>query len=117
MIDFEKLTEQELFEIWDAANSYEWCELLGEKPDEFDSLPIDKKVYQFWIRRTKSDYTVPIFVVVDSLLTATQKEEFIKSKMTNMQKFLQLWLKAPGGIGKYPVHLLKHFSKTDSYSD
>lgn len=49
---------EELHEIYWSALQGEWNELLGEKPDGFDNLPLEKK--RFWRKRCKRDYTEPI---------------------------------------------------------
>lgn len=53
-----KFKIEELHEIYWSALQGEWNELLGEKPEGFDDLPIEKK--HFWQKRCRRDYTDPI---------------------------------------------------------
>ena len=77
MIDFSKFTNDQLWEIYSDANGYRWNPLLGDKPDGFDELPVDKRWWQFWIKRTKRMYTSPVYWITKDLIP----EDFYNSKM------------------------------------
>ncbi len=118
-IDFEKLSCGELMSIWEDANVYEWNGLLGEKPEGFDSLPVRKHWWQFWIKRTKSDYTAPVWIVVGSLLKiSVKKENCLYKKLkeeylpTPMEKFRFMLIYCSESINRKSKKLiLEHFSK------
>lgn len=55
-------------EIWNALNSWQWCDLLGEKPEDFDILPNWRKANWFQGQKTiayfKSDIVGPLHKVI-----------------------------------------------------
>jgi hypothetical protein len=118
VIDFERLKQSELLSIWDSANCFEWNDLLGEKPDDFDSLPECKFWWQFWIKKTKSNYTSPIWSVTESLLPEQAKREYILYKNakelenSEIERFKLLMMKS-----EYPIDpksrktILEYFAK------
>ena len=77
MVDFTKFTNDQLWEIYSDANGYRWNPLLGDKPDGFDGFPVDKRWWQFWIKRTKRMYTSPVYWITKSLIP----KDFYDKKM------------------------------------
>ena len=83
LVNLKTLSTENLLEIWDVLDGWEWHPLLGEKPEKFDELPLFKKKWQFWIKRAKADYVYPVWCAVDGLLSSKQKEEYLKNKVSN----------------------------------
>lgn len=93
-VDFGKFTNDELWEIYKSVNVFEWHPLLGEKPEGFDKLP--KSRFSLWhhifYRRTKDDYTHPIWSLVQDLMPIDffekKKEEHHKEQMDALHEYL-----------------------------
>ena len=75
-VDLKSLDEETLYSIYSKCNWGYWPDEIGEKPDDFDNLPKKRRKWQFWIRRTKSDYLTPIGVAAVALLP----DDFIEKK-------------------------------------
>lgn len=94
MVDFSKFTNEQLWEIYKSVNVFEWNELLGEKPEGFDNLPKFRiSRLKFWIRRTKEDYTHPIWCLVQDLMPQDffekKKEEHHKKMMDEFHQYFK----------------------------
>lgn len=115
-MNLKSLSTEELLDIWDTTNGWEWHPLLGDKPDSFDELPLLKKKWQFWIKRTKEDYIHPVWCAVDGLLTNEQKEKYLKDKarpnMTPIDNFYSAMMNSGHKISSRQMKIiLEHFSK------
>ena len=62
LVVLKNFTVEELHEIYWSALQGEWNVLLGEKPEGFDKLPLEKK--HFWQKSCKRDFTNPIVVAL-----------------------------------------------------
>ena len=84
MVDFSKFTNEQLWEIYKSISVFEWNDLLGEKPKGFDNLRKFRIGFLDCIfhRRTKSDYTTPIYYLVQDLMP----EDFFKKKKEEHHK-------------------------------
>lgn len=109
--DFMELSEQELFAIWKSTNAYEWNDLLGPKPDGFDLLPIHggKKNH-----RSKSDYTKPIWAVVNTLIGPKRIRKLLYKEKSSFEKAALILSEyaMPGVKAASLEPILEHFSKT-----
>ena len=94
MVDFSKFTNEQLWEIYSDANGYRWNPLLGDKPDGFDELPISKRWWQFWIKRTKRTYTSPVYWITKDLIP----EDFYNKKMKEHSRKVMESLSKSGNI-------------------
>lgn len=109
--DFLKLSEKQLFEIWKSTNVYEWNDLLGSKPDGFDELPVHggkKKC------RSKSDYTKPIWTVVNTLIGPKRIRKLLYKEKSSFEKaaFILSEYALPGTKRSDLEPILEHFAKT-----
>lgn len=109
--DFLELSEKELFEIWKSTNNYEWNDLLGPKPEGFDELPYygGKKR-----RRSKSDYTKPIWAVVNTLIGPKRIRKLLYKEKSSFEKaaFVLSEYAMPGTKIANLEPILEHFAKT-----
>ena len=80
--DLKTLDEETLYSIYNKCDWGYWPDEIGEKPDDFDNLPAKRKKWQFWIRRTKSDYLIPIGAAAYSLIP----DDFIERKRQEEHK-------------------------------
>ena len=109
--DFMRLSERELFEIWKSTNSYEWNDLLGPKPDGFDELPDRSNKKNC---RSKSDYTKPIWAVVNTLIGAKRLRKLMYEEKSSYEKaaFILSEYAMPGTKIANLAPILEHFAKT-----
>jgi len=95
MVDFAKFTDDQLWEIYKSVNVFEWNSLLGQKPDGFDKLPRFRLSWwhHIFYRRTKDDYTHPIWCLVQYLMPEDffekKKEENHKEQMDALREYLR----------------------------
>lgn len=92
MVNLKKLSDEELYQIYFDCQMGIWPEQIGEKPKEFDSLPLFKKKWRFWVKRTKWDYLYPIGSAVISLVPNT----FLELKHRKIKQELNEKLYADG---------------------
>lgn len=116
LVNLKTLSTEQLLDIWDVLNGWEWHSLLGEKPDNFDALPISKKKWQFWIKRTKADYVYPVWCAVDGLLSNEQKQGYLRNKVrpytTPISTLYSAMMKSGHPISERQMKIiLGHFSK------
>lgn len=118
MIDFSKFTNEQLWEIYKSTNVFEWNDLLGEKPEGFDNLP--KFRFSLWhyifYRRTKDDYTSPIYYLVQDLIEKNffekKKEEHQKEQVETFHKYLKKTsLNEKNLRARFGKRLFEHMSK------
>lgn len=60
-MDLSKFSTEDLCEIYDKISSWEWDERIGQKPKNFDNMPLWKE--HFWQRKvhTRFFYLEPIY--------------------------------------------------------
>lgn len=80
LVDLKTLDTETLYKIHGLCLFGHWPEILGPAPDDFYKIPASKKWWQFWIRRTKQDYLVPIGAAAESLIPT----EFWEKKQQEM---------------------------------
>lgn len=94
-VDFSKFTNEQLWEIYKSVNVFMWNDLLGEKPEGFDKLKNFRLGFFDHIlhRRTRSDYTTPIYYLVQDLMPddffEKKKEEYHKEQMDTLHEHLK----------------------------
>lgn len=79
VVDLKTLDNQTLYDIWNNCINNRWSDIVGEKPEGFDSLPDKRKRFGF-CRRAKQDYLNPIgaaarYLIPEEFLQAKVKEE------------------------------------------
>ena len=110
-LDFLELSEKELFQIWKSTNVYEWNDLLGPKPEGFDMLPIHGGKKN---QRSKSDYTKPIWAVVNTLIGPKRIRKLLYQEKSSYEKVAYIISEyaLPGTNHSKLAPILEHFSKT-----
>lgn len=76
VLDLKDLDAETLYTILSKCEWGCWPDEIGEKPNDFDNIPAKRRKWQFWIRRTKSDYLRPIGAATVRLIP----DEFIEKK-------------------------------------
>lgn len=118
MVDFSKFTNEQLWEIYKSVDVFEWNDLLGEKPDGFDRLL--KFRFSWWHhilwKRTKDDYTHPIWCLVQDLMPVDflekKKEEHHKEQMDALhERFRRNALTEKSLKARFGKRLFEHMSR------
>lgn len=118
MVDFSKFTNEQLWEIYQSARVFEWNKLLGEKPDGFDNLRKFRFCFldRIFHRRTKEDYTHPIYCLVQELIPddffQKKEEEHRKAQMDALWEWNKLHILSEKSLKKhFGKELFEHMSK------
>lgn len=108
-VDFSKFTNEELWEIYKSVNIFQWNDLLGEKPEGFDKLRNFRfSWWHFLIRRTRDDYTHPIWCLVQELMP---QDFFEKKKEEHHKKMMEGFYQRSKEVALSDEALKKRFGK------
>lgn len=72
----ETMPEKVLIDIYRTLNHWNWCYLLGAKPDDWDDLPNYKKPHMNESVKTKEDYIRPYMRKIRGLISYTQSKGY-----------------------------------------
>lgn len=93
--NMKNLSQEELIEIYDRLNKYEWDDRLGDKPEGWGQMPENHRHWYHRIlrRRTKLDCIIPIMNYIKNRVG--QKEVYRYHHLNNLhstdEEFEKWW--------------------------